>query len=68
MLANLPTMEFAKLFADKIDEETHPLEFYEPEFEIVEDSGTSHMRLVDLTELSYSSCSVSSTRTEWQSQ
>lgn len=44
MLANLPTMEFAKSFSEKIDDTTHPLEYYEPEFEIIEDSGTSHMR------------------------
>ena len=39
--------DFAKTFFDKIQERTMPLDYYEPEFSIVSDAGTTHLSIVD---------------------
>lgn len=47
VIQNLISYDYAASFADKITDQTHDLDYYEPEFQLVEDDGTSHMNVVD---------------------
>ena len=47
LVSNLTSYEYAASFIEKITEETHEFSYYEPVFEIMEDSGTAHLNIVD---------------------
>ena len=38
---------YAESFAEKITGKTHNFSYYEPEFDVMEDGGTSHLNVVD---------------------
>ena len=58
MIRNLTSSEYAAYFAEKIQNTTLDFEDYEPEYEIVEDSGTNHLNVVDENGMA---CSITST-------
>lgn len=48
LIAEISTKDFADLIAANLtDDRTHPVEYYNPEFDIVTDHGTSHTSAVD---------------------
>ena len=48
VIADIPTKELAGLLSLKMtDDRTHPPEYYNPEYSIVDDHGTSHSSMVD---------------------
>ena len=47
LVNNLTSYEYATDFYMKIKDESQDFDYYEPAFEIVEDSGTSHMSVID---------------------
>jgi gamma-glutamyltranspeptidase/glutathione hydrolase/leukotriene-C4 hydrolase len=48
IIDNIPTKEYADLIAPNVtDDRTHPPEYYNPEYSILTDSGTSHSSVVD---------------------
>lgn len=48
LVAEMPTKEFADLIAVNLtDDRTHSVEYYNPEFDIVTDHGTSHTSAID---------------------
>ncbi|KAI6026195.1 nucleophile aminohydrolase [Pisolithus microcarpus] len=48
LVAEMPTKEFADLIAVNLtDDHTHSVEYYNPEFDIVTDHGTSHTSAID---------------------
>ncbi|KAF7288635.1 Sec7-like domain belongs to guanine nucleotide exchange factors [Mycena chlorophos] len=47
-MEQIPTKEFARLIAANItDDRTHRAEYYRPEFDVVNDHGTSHTSVID---------------------
>lgn len=47
-IAEIPTMEEAnRLRPNLTDDRTHPLDYYHPKFDIVDDHGTMHLSVVD---------------------
>ena len=47
LVNNLTSYEYATDFYMKIKDEAQDFDYYEPAFEIIEDSGTSHMSVID---------------------
>lgn len=48
LVAKMSTKKFADLIAANLtDDHTHPVEYYNPEFDIVTDHGTSHTSAID---------------------
>lgn len=48
LVAKMSTKKFADLIAANLtDDHTHPVEYYNPEFDIVTDHGTSHASTID---------------------
>ena len=47
LVSNLTSYEYAASFLDKITDQTHEFDYYEPAFDLVEDAGTSHMNIID---------------------
>ena len=47
LVSNLTSYDYAATFLDKITDVTHPFEYYEADFDLVEDEGTSHMNILD---------------------
>ena len=47
-IAQIPTMEEAQRIVPNItDDRTHPLEYYHPKFDIIDDHGTMHLSILD---------------------
>ena len=47
LVANLTSFQYAGDFASRITNRTFDYTYYEPSFELVNDSGTSHLNVVD---------------------
>jgi len=47
LVKNLTSYSYATSFMEKITQDTHNFSFYDPVFDLVEDSGTAHLNVID---------------------
>ena len=47
LVSNLTNFDYAGTFASKISNMTYDYTYYEPSFELINDSGTSHLNVID---------------------